>query len=698
MSHDDVQEALAAWDRSDVLVERQQAAAERAAVLAAFPLDGWPELSRERYGLGGGKDTWCYLMEFGTPALGGIGGGSARKHLIYRKASDSSWYYDRRFDSVEQAWERIRTGFVKVFEMAASGDLSSVWLVEPTNWAPSLVGKSVFTYFPDLLVPTYSHVHQQHFWDLLGGEGEVPWSVSGGAALLQLARQHPGLAELSPHEIALFLYDWAPPWLARRVLKIAPGPSAEKWPQCRDGGYICVEWDGVGNLAEFDQKDEFRARFREVYKPHYQTESKLSAKTNEVWALRELEPGDRVIANQGTSHVLAVGTVEDPGYEWRPDRPDYKHTVRVKWDESYAQELTPPVKSWATVTVARVTNEVWQRIEDGKGGSGPRHPEQPEGPRPPANPLFDEISAALDRKGQVILYGPPGTGKTYTSGRYFKWLLWGSDQRPAVDDPDGVGSVTRVTFHPSYTYEDFVEGYRPVDTGSDALVLRLKDGIFKRVCQAAARQPDRPFFLLIDEINRGNIPRVFGELITLLELDKRDEPVTLPQSGRDFRVPRNVRIIGTMNTADRSIKLLDAALRRRFAFIELLPEPDLLAGAVVDGLALDEFLETLNRRVAAHAGREKQIGHSYLLGPDGQGVSDPDEFARRFRLEVLPLLQEYAYEDYTRLEEYVGKGIVDRAEMRIRADVVASSSQLIAALREEFMPAGTAGEGVPDAS
>lgn len=673
----------------------QQAAAERMVVLASFPSEVWPSLPRERYALGGGKDTWCYLMEFGTPELGGIGGGSARKHLIYRRASDGSWYYDRRFDSVEQTWDRVRAGFVKVFEMAAGGDLSSVWSVEPTNWAPSLVGKSVFTYFPDLLVPIYSHAHQQHFWELLGGDGEVPWSASGGAALLQLARQHPGLAELSPHEIALFLYDWAPPWFARRVLKIAPGPNAEKWADCRDGGYICVEWDGVGNLAEFDQKDEFRARFREVYKPYYQTESKLSAKANEVWALRELEPGDRVIANRGTSHVLAVGTVEDPGYEWRPDRPDYKHTVRVKWDESYAQDLNPTVKAWATVTVARVTNEVWERIEGGKVGEV-RQPRGPERPRPPADPTFDEITAALGRKGQVILYGPPGTGKTYTASRYLEWLLWGVDQRPR--DPGGVGLVTRVTFHPSYTYEDFVEGYRPAAAGSGGLVLHLQDGVLKRVCTAAAQDPGRTFFLLIDEINRGNIPRIFGELITLLELDKRKDAVTLPQSGQEFRVPMNVRIIGTMNTADRSIKLLDAALRRRFAFIELLPEPDLLAGAVVDGLALDEFLETLNRRVAVHAGREKQIGHSYLMQPDGQGVTDPDEFTRRFRLEILPLLQEYAYEDYTRLEEYVGKGIVDRAEMRIRADVVANPAQLIGALRESFMPAGSAVEGLLDPS
>ena len=271
---------------------------------------------------------------------------------------------------------------------------------------------------------------------------------------------------------------------------------------------------------------------------------------------------------------------------------------------------------------------------------------------------------------------------------------------PGLETEEGrIGQLTRVTFHPSYTYEDFVEGFKPIETGNGQLVLRMTDGIFKTVCQAAQAQPDKTFLLVIDEINRGNIPKIFGELITLLEMDKRGMTVMLPQSRHPFSVPPNLRIIGTMNTADRSIKLLDAALRRRFAFFELMPEPEVLAGGVIQGgLDLEVFLGALNQRIAQAESREKQIGHSYLLLANGQPVSDPDEFARRFRHELLPLLQEYAYEDYGELLGYIGPGLVDAKEQRFRTDVLSDAAALVNALRDEFMPKETTDSEPTEAS
>ena len=254
-----------------------------------------------------------------------------------------------------------------------------------------------------------------------------------------------------------------------------------------------------------------------------------------------------------------------------------------------------------------------------------------------------------------------------------------------------VGPLTRVTFHPSYTYEDFIEGFRPDNRGSGGLSLELEDGVFKRVCRAAQANPNRSYLLLIDEINRGNVAKIMGELLTLLERDKRGLTLTLPQSKETFSVPCNVFLLGTMNTADRSIKLLDAALRRRFAFLECMPDSELLHGATVGDLALDDFLDGLNQRIARFEGREKQVGHSYLL-VDGQPVDEVEEFAARFREEILPLLQEYCYDDYAMLAKFIGSELVDADAGMLDAEIVNDAEQLVTALAREFSEDGVSSE------
>ena len=157
--------------------------------------------------------------------------------------------------------------------------------------------------------------------------------------------------------------------------------------------------------------------------------------------------------------------------------------------------------------------------------------------------------------------------------------------------------------------------------------------------------------------------------------------VTLPQSRESFTIPPNVYLLGTMNTADRSIRLMDAALRRRFAFVEIMPDVGLLHGAMINNLALDDFLATLNQRIAEREGREKQIGHALLL-EDGQPVSEPESFARRFRQEMLPLLQEYCYDDYGVLASYLGDRLVDAEAKSLRSEILDDPERLIEVLAQ----------------
>lgn len=256
------------------------------------------------------------------------------------------------------------------------------------------------------------------------------------------------------------------------------------------------------------------------------------------------------------------------------------------------------------------------------------------------------------------------------------------DLKKILETRNGLGAITRITFHASYSYEDFIEGFRPVDTGSGMLALKLEDGLFKNICREAQANPTTKYLVSIDEINRANVAKVFGEIITLLELDKRGLIITLPQSKEAFTIPSNVHILGTMNTADRSIKLLDSALRRRFAFIELMPDSKLLAGQKIGNLALDDFLDELNSRIARKEGREKQIGHSFLMEYNG-ALSD-EEFCRRFRQEILPLLQEYCYDDYKVLADYIGEELVKSEDQVLDMEKLMDCGSLIAALEREY--------------
>ena len=275
---------------------------------------------------------------------------------------------------------------------------------------------------------------------------------------------------------------------------------------------------------------------------------------------------------------------------------------------------------------------------------------------PPA--LVERILQRLLDKKNVILQGPPGTGKTWLAKR-LGYVLLGSRDR----------SVTRarmrvVQFHPSLSYEDFVRGWRPQGGGG----LSLVDGIFLQAIQAAAAEPDRRFALIIEEINRGNPAQIFGELLTLLEDSKRrpEDAIELAYrhgDGETVFIPSNLHVIGTMNIADRSLALVDLALRRRFAFFTLEPQfGDTWrrwwverGGFDVDSLTLiEERLTELNKNISEDRslGGQYRIGHSYVTPPDGMLVANPKAWFRRVvETEIAPLLDEYWFDAQDKAEE-----------------------------------------------
>lgn len=275
-----------------------------------------------------------------------------------------------------------------------------------------------------------------------------------------------------------------------------------------------------------------------------------------------------------------------------------------------------------------------------------------------------------------ILCGPPGTGKTYMTRAYAVAVCRNQplgDEQTVSENYDAIKRdfnqlradkrIVFVTFHQSYGYEEFIEGIKPTVTSGN-IAYEVKAGVFKKFCDEARYESDNCVFI-IDEINRGNISKIFGELITLIEDDKRDElSVTLPYSQDEFSIPRNVYILGTMNTADRSIALLDSALRRRFNFIEMMPRPDLLP-ADVEGVNLQAVLKELNARIEMLLDREHTIGHAYLIGCKSIAA-----VAKVFRNKIIPLLQEYFFDDYEQIQQVLGDKIVSLNPYRINHDAL----------------------------
>ena len=293
-----------------------------------------------------------------------------------------------------------------------------------------------------------------------------------------------------------------------------------------------------------------------------------------------------------------------------------------------------------------------------------------------------ELDKEFDKN--LILYGPPGTGKTYNSVIYAVAIC---DGKPIdeLTDYDAVmsrynelkkaGRISFTTFHQSYGYEEFIEGIKPIiDENKHDIGYTIEPGVFKKFCDNAKsitrtstgiestviEENTEPYVFIIDEINRGNISKIFGELITLIESTKREgmpeaASAILPYSGDEFSVPSNVYILGTMNTADRSIALMDTALRRRFQFVEMMPDSDVLRKIHADNvedLDVAAMLDKINERIEFLYDREHTIGHAFFT--DLKDDATLEKLQSIFEKSVIPLLQEYFYEDYQKIQLVLG--------------------------------------------
>lgn len=658
------------------------------AFLRDWPLDRVKRMTLDEYTRHGGRNTFTYLLEQETTPVG-MGGGTSYKFGIYARNPESEpnqslqCRHDDRYSwkselgsTAQQAFAAVLSAVVDIIEGVRLGKLRHM---DGTVLGTTVARKIAFLYqsadapcvvgcFNDGALADYLESKSVNTTGMSTEElhREIIRKMSPDDNLqsigLAIHRQHPQVDdEFDPDDDIqtagrrtwCYNYDIDP----KASAGINDRESLIKSEE------INMDW-ACGDLSTLpdDREQGKKAAIKLLADDH---EKKPVMTALMAWCFAKgMKEGDLVFARYSKEEFF-YGLVTGP-YEYLAERGKFRHRRRVKWLRTdpisvpgakgiHLKSLTLIQSHWAER--ARLLEAFKINMEN-----LPSIKSQAVGAKDASIPT------------RVIFYGPPGTGKTFktrehaitTCGATFNDVDADRDFAALLES----GQVEFVTFHQSFDYSDFVVGYKPVTEGG-AMVFKPKPGVLLRIAKRARENPEKPHLLIMDEINRGNISKIFGELITLVEPDKREGSsfaltLTLPcpcpgfLSGEEhnkFSLPANVHFLGTMNTADRSIALIDSALRRRFDFVELAPNPR-LCPENVGGINVQTLLEKLNKALRKELTRDHQIGHSELMFkrdkyPQGPRPADVVDVVTK---KILPQIDEWFHDNLTRKAEVL-KGL-----------------------------------------
>ena len=653
----------------------EKAVKVREAYLEEFPLSRIKELTVEEYCLGTehSKDSLCYLIEFGRYKHTGfgIGGGSARKFGVYYSKSEQCYKHGMdSIDNIGEFWPKFRNEMYRFIEDSGNSEQPVILEDYPLLQGMAMVlTKFLCLYYPQKYLGIGSFVvlkrvmdqflypfqdemrcHQLNFILYENIRADVPelkkenellfgrmiWNYIAETSSSEKSLKESSLGDEDIETLRYWIYS--------------PGEGAGIWDECCNEGIMAIGWDEIGDLKQYASKTEMKQAMKEYINP----EKSYTMAVHATWQfVHEMKPGDIVFAKKGRSTVIGRGVVM-ADYEYDDSRDDNKNVRKVNW--THKGEWPHPGQA-AMKTLTDITsytdyveklNVLFESDEvddvEAEEVSYPSYSKE--------NFLdqvfmdeksYDTLSGLVLNKKNVILQGAPGVGKTYAAKRLAYSIM-------GVKNPN---RVMMVQFHQSYSYEDFIMGFRPSEKG-----FELKRGVFYNFCKDAEIDSENEYFFIIDEINRGNLSKIFGELFMLIENDKRGVELQLLYSDEKFSVPANVYFIGMMNTADRSLAMLDYALRRRFAFYEMKPgfntEGFQKYRKGLNNVKFDNLIQCVEQLNAAIAGDESLgegfcIGHSYfcnLTDVNDQALSAIVEY------ELIPLLKEYWFDEPVKVKNW----------------------------------------------
>ena len=722
----DLENLILEYDKNkDILGKRKitekEAMQLRSEFISDFPSDKILDIKIDNYVEGKklqdtdepNRKTFCYRLEFGLPGFGSLGGVNAIKFGIYYSPKDKKYVYsEKKFHSAEEAYQKILTQIDTLLKTGKQFTQDNDWkklsyAFERVDEIKSIVkSKILAVYFPDAIVSINSH---NGIKQILKSLFHIPDEeiqdefMLNKEKLWEIKQNHPIMKNWSNFDYSTFVWRvWKKYFDSSNNLLsfeeklddinqlktgywvIRAGSKGEEEQNILENNIVTIGW-GAGDLSRFNDKESIKIEFAKL-NPTYKKKSTAMI-SSELWKFaKEIKKGDVILLPQlakGSNHNIAIAQVTDD-YRYREDLSGIENTRPVTWLHKNIpiNEFREDVKESFSIplTVYRIHKpSVIQSIIDTmqKYNILPKEVQelQIEGTKSIEPPIEDKsyiltleslseilfmpfeklkaIEELLEEKKQIIFYGPPGTSKTFVAKKFSEYFVKNKKENMEI-----------VQFHPSYSYEDFIEGIKPrLSLEGEALGFVKQPGIFKNLVDKCIKNPDKRFVLIVDEVNRGNISKIFGELIYLLEYRKEKIHLTYSPT-EEFYIPDNLYIIGTMNSADRSIAFVDYALRRRFFFIEFYPDTDnesILKKWFKENMIKEQYvnnilniIKEINFEISRKLGKEYQIGYSYFMIKN----LDNRKLQRVIDYAIIPLVEQYFFGKKDNVDEI--RGICNR--------------------------------------